>query len=124
MGDLFDEGRWGEESGETAPRCCLPGEEAEAVRRRVLREGMTGVSGSSESADEASAPSSTSSLAIVPVLPGVREMEAPWGAARVMVWPIGCALGVTPLGALRQAWMRFLPSGWVTSGWSLAVVNV
>ena len=32
--------------------------------------------------------------------------------------------GREPWGALRQAWMRFLPSGCVTRGCSFAVVNV
>ena len=39
-------------------------------------------------------------------------------------WPMGMEEGRVPGGALRQAWMRFLPSGWVTRGWSLAVVKV
>ncbi len=38
--------------------------------------------------------------------------------------PTGIEDGSWPWGALRHAWMRFLPSGCVTSGWSLAVVNV
>lgn len=44
--------------------------------------------------------------------------------ARPRGGPTGMALGREPWGALRQAWMRFLPSGWVTRGWSLAVVKV
>lgn len=42
---------------------------------------------------------------------------------RPMGGPTGMEDG-TPWGAFRQAWIRFLPSGWVTRGWSLAVVKV
>lgn len=38
--------------------------------------------------------------------------------------PTGMEEGRVPWGALRHAWMRFLPSGWVTRGCSLAVVKV
>ena len=44
--------------------------------------------------------------------------ERPRGA------PTGMAEGRVPCGALRHAWIRFLPSGWVTRGWSFAVVKV
>ena len=43
---------------------------------------------------------------------------------RLMGAPTGMEEGSWPWGALRHAWMRFLPSGWVTRGWSLAVVKV
>lgn len=38
--------------------------------------------------------------------------------------PTGMEEGRVPWGALRHAWIRFLPSGWVTRGWSFAVVKV
>jgi hypothetical protein len=38
--------------------------------------------------------------------------------------PEGPPPGASPVGAFRQAWIRFLPSGFVTSGWSLDVVKV
>lgn len=44
--------------------------------------------------------------------------ERPMGA------PTGIEEGRVPCGALRHAWIRFFPSGWVTRGCSLAVVNV
>lgn len=44
--------------------------------------------------------------------------------ARLSGVPTGIDEGSEPWGALRQAWMRFLPSGWVTRGCSLAVVKV
>lgn len=54
------------------------------------------------------------------VLPGMLMglAERPMGA------PTGMEDGREPCGALRQAWMRFFPSGCVTRGCSLAVVNV
>lgn len=38
--------------------------------------------------------------------------------------PTGIDDGSVPWGALRQAWIRFLPSGWVTRGCNFAVVKV
>lgn len=39
-----------------------------------------------------------------------------WGALRPKGAPTGKEEGREPCGAFKQAWMRFLPSGWVTSG--------
>jgi hypothetical protein len=47
--------------------------------------------------------------------PEERPMGAPMGMEEE---------GMDPWGAFRQACMRFLPSGCVTRGWSLAVVKV
>lgn len=43
---------------------------------------------------------------------------------RPMGVPTGMDEGKEPCGALRHAWIRFFPSGWVTRGWSFAVVKV
>lgn len=42
---------------------------------------------------------------------------------RVIDAPDGRVNGSSPWGALRHAWMRFLPSGRMTRGWSFAAVN-
>ena len=56
------------------------------------------------------------------VLPGPGRDMGP--DARPMGAPTGIAAGTEPWGAFRHAWIRFLPSGWVTRGWSLEVVKV
>ena len=122
-------GEW----GEVGPRVALPGggPVADDARRRRL---------SPEFARPpcAAGSSSWSSSSSLEGPPDWLPMERPPGRllagegppgmliaeARPIGRPAGMLEGRVPCGALRQAWVRFLPSGWVTRGWSFAVVNV
>lgn len=58
----------------------------------------------------------------VELAPGMVMEPAKFG--RGIAAPTGMLGGMFPGVELRQAWMRFFPSGWVTRGCSLAVVKV
>src|ERR1700761_4157065 len=93
----------------------------EDVRRRVRGLAEVGV-GTEVLGSSSSSPSPSSSLVPIDRPPGtlLREEELPL-FIRLMGCPVPTA-GSCPCGAFKQAWIRFFPSGCVTSGWSLAVV--
>jgi len=136
----IDNGGGGTELGDVAPRVLeegAPEPPGEALVVDERRRRLSPVDARPPCEDSSSSFGSSSSLAdelVGPPLierpPGMLfETGGPPGPPmgpeeRPRGVPTGREDGRVPWGALRHAWIKFFPSGWVTSGWSFAVVKV